>query len=111
MVLRRPINCKTDLGVRKGVVASAPYSYLNGVKNGMAAQFVQPQYLEHVDQVGGFHCFHIDDLKLLAPRWLEATKNVRKNPHRYWKTDGVGEDYDTGTHTHTFAIFRHRYTD
>lgn len=95
MLLRRPINC-LELGVRPGVVVSAPYSYLSGTSNGMAANFIDKEAAERVEGVGGFHCFHIDDLRKVAPRWLELTKAIRKNPQHYWRIDGVGEDFDTG---------------
>ena len=40
-------------------------------------------------QVGGVHIFHIDDLRRIAPRWLNFTRRVRKfacdEPERYYK--------------------------
>ena len=34
-------------------------------------------------QVGGFHIFHVEDLRLIAPLWLEYTKKVRNFAHQH----------------------------
>ena len=96
MVFRKPIDCEFELGVRDGLVASAPYDYLSGTDNGMAAQFIGPESVDRLEKVGGFYCFRMADLKRVVPLWLNLTKEVRKNPERYWKIDGIGEDYPTG---------------
>ena len=50
--------------------------------------------------ISGWYCVHRDDLKRIAPLWLEMTKQVRKNPQRYWHMEGipgsVQHDIDTG---------------
>ena len=33
-------------------------------------------------QVGGWTMMHIDDLRLLAPKWLHYTKHVRNHPSK-----------------------------
>jgi len=97
MLLRQPIDCAA-LGVRPGVGASGVYDYLHGVRNGMARAFIK--HVAAVQPVGGWYCLHRDDLARLAPLWLELTKQVRKNPQRYWHmpTDptSVAEDLATG---------------
>ena len=100
MVFRKPVDCERDLAVRRGMAASAPYGYLDGTDNGMAAQFVGPEILGRLDKVGGFYCIAMEDLKRLVPAWLNYTKAVRKYPERYWQIDGVGTDYPTGALEH-----------
>ena len=95
-IFRKPVDCHRDLGVRPGVVASSPYSYLEGAENGMASQFVSPEGAGRVDRVGGFLCMHLDDLKKVVPLWVNLTVQVRKHPERYWRIDDVGTDYETG---------------
>jgi len=116
-IFRKPIDCHRELGVRPGVAASSPRPYLEGVDNGMAAQFVSPEALGRIDkvtpkpnpksspkpqpnpnpnQVGGFLCLHIDDLRKVVPLWINFTVQMRKNPQRYWQINGVGEDFPTG---------------
>jgi len=95
-IFRKPVDCHRELGVRPGVVASSPRPYLEGVDNGMAAQFVSPEAVGRIDKVGGFLCLHIDDLRKVVPLWINFTVQIRKNPQRYWQIDGVGEDFPTG---------------
>ena len=96
MIFRKPIDCEKELAVRSGVVATAPYGYLSGTDNGMAAQFVGAEILNRLDKVGGFYCFRMDDLRRVVPAWLNYTKAVRTNPGRYWQIEGVGSDFPTG---------------
>ena len=97
MLLRGPIDCAA-MGVRPGRAASAPYDYLRGASNGMARGFIKN--VHRVQAVGGWVCVHRDDLRTLAPVWLDLTKQVRMNPGRYWRLpgqiDSVKEDIDTG---------------
>lgn len=74
MLLRAPIDCEA-LGVRPGVAAAARYEYLIGASNGMARGFVKNAHL--VQPVGGWMCLHRDDLREVAPLWLDFTKQVR----------------------------------
>lgn len=76
MLLRGPID-PIQLGCRRGVVVSAEYAYLIGTKNGLAERFLPPSHISRLAQVGGFHIFHREDLRVIAPRWLEYTKRVR----------------------------------
>ena len=50
--------------------------------------------------MGGWYCIHRQDLQRLAPLWLQLTKEVRKNPQRYWHMESVPHsvprDLDTG---------------
>jgi hypothetical protein len=101
MIFRKPIDCERDLAVRQGRVATAPYGYLEGTDNGMAAQFVGAEILDRLDKVGGFYCFTMDDLRRVVPSWLNYTKEVRGHPERYWQIDGVGTDYPTGARSGT----------
>ena len=98
MLFRDRIDCEA-LGARPGRAVAGRYDNLKGVSNGMARGFVKNAHL--VQAVGGsWACIHRDDLKRMAPQWLEMTKQVRKNPQRYWHmptVDGsVAEDLETG---------------
>lgn len=76
MLLRGPID-PIKLGCRRGVVVSAEYAYLIGTKNGLAERFLPPTHVSRLAQVGGFHIFHREDLRAIAPLWLHYTKRVR----------------------------------
>lgn len=76
MLLRGPID-PIKLGCKRGVVVSAEYTYLVGTKNGLAERFLPASHVSRLAQVGGFHIFHREDLRAIAPRWLEYTKRVR----------------------------------
>ena len=93
MLLRQPIDCAA-LGVRPGRAASSRVEYLSVVRHGMARSFVKNVHL--VQAVGGWACLHREDMRRLAPLWLQMTKLVRKNPQRYWHLPGdptsVAED-------------------
>lgn len=65
------------LGCRRGIVISAEYTYLIGTKTGFARRFVTQTLIPRLAQVGGFHIFHRDDLRRIAPLWLKYTKQVR----------------------------------
>lgn len=76
MLIHRPVY-PGQLGVRPGVVLSAPYNYLVGTTSGLADVFgVRNQSL--MARVGGVHVFHISDLRRIAPLWLEFTERVRR---------------------------------
>ena len=66
-----------SLGVRHGNVVSAEYTYLYGTKSGFANRFIAKELHPRLAQVGGFHIFHREDIRVIAPRWLEYTKRVR----------------------------------
>ena len=81
MVLRKSLD-QIALGAARGRVVSAEYTYLVGTTSGFAEHFI-PQYLiPRLAQVGGFHIFHKEDLRLIAPLWLEYTKKVRAFAHK-----------------------------
>jgi len=56
---------------------SAEYTYLYGTTSGFAKRFLAPGLESRLAQVGGFHIFHREDLRRIAPLWLEYTKKVR----------------------------------
>ena len=80
MVFRDPID-PIALGAARGVVISAEYTYLVGTGTGFAERFIAKELVPKLAQVGGFHIFHREDLRLIAPRWLEYTKRVRAFAH------------------------------
>ena len=87
MVLRRPID-PAALGARKGVVVSEYVPYMIGTSNGMAAEFLPAEAVPRAKPVGWYHIFHRDDLKRIAPLWLEYCGRVRLEPQRYWSING-----------------------
>lgn len=76
MFLRAPVD-PVALGVRRGNVVSAEYSYLYGTQSGFAKRFLERRLLGRLAQVGGFHIFHREDLRAIAPKWLGYTRKVR----------------------------------
>lgn len=80
MVFRSAVD-PYELGCRKGIVVSAEYSYLVGTSNSFATRFVSADTIPYLAQVGGFHIFHMEDLRRIAPMWLEYTKRVRAFAH------------------------------
>jgi hypothetical protein len=78
MIIRKPINPKS-LGAKPGTVVSAEYSYLVGADNAFKKRFLDTD--NSIYKVGGFHIFHIDDLRKIVPLWFEYTKKVRTFMH------------------------------
>jgi hypothetical protein len=76
MQLREPLD-PVALGARRGVVVSAEYAYLVGTKGKFARRFLEAEEVPLAAQCGGFHIFHRDDLRVIAPLWVEFTKRVR----------------------------------
>ena len=76
MLLREPLDPRA-LGARRGVVVSAEYSYLVGTKTNFARRFLSPDEAPLAAQCGGFHIFHREDIRAIAPLWVEYTKRVR----------------------------------
>lgn len=76
MIFRTPID-PTALGAARGVVISAEYTYLVGTGTGFSERFIAKELVPRLAQVGGFHIFHREDLRLIAPKWLDFTKQVR----------------------------------
>ena len=76
MQLREPLDPRA-LGARRGVVVSAEYSYLVGTKGPFARRFLEPHEVPLAARCGGFHIFHREDLRVIAPLWVEFTKRVR----------------------------------
>ena len=103
MLLRQPID-PVALGAARGRVVSAEYTYLVGTEpgRGFAERFIATKLVPKLaqvrgwpclspnlgvspslglasaprPQVGGFHIFHKEDLRRIAPLWLEYTKQV-----------------------------------
>lgn len=76
MLLRAPLDPGL-LGAGPGVVVSAEYEYLVGTSTPFARRFLEPHELGLQARCGGFHLFHKDDLRRIAPLWLEFTRRVR----------------------------------
>ena len=94
MLIHRPLD-PVAMGVKPGTVLSAPYDYLIGTKTGLADVFgVHNQHLQA--RVGGVHVFHVNDLRRIAPLWLNFTERVRdfscKDPERYYELAAPGGD-------------------
>ena len=69
------------LGARRGVVVSAEYSYLVGTNLTFARRFLREWELPLLVRCGGFHIFHREDLRAIAPLWVEFTRRVRAFAH------------------------------
>ena len=87
MLIHRPVD-PPDFGLKEGVVVSAPYDYLVGTHTALPDVFgVKNKHLQA--RVGGVHIFHINDLKRIAPLWLNFTERVRdfacRDPERYYE--------------------------
>ena len=110
MVLREPLD-PIALGAKPGVVVSAEYSYLVGTdksnathEKAFARRFLDDHELPLMVRCGGFHIFHREDIRKIAPLWVEFTRRVREfaksEPEQYlaesfldWeKRDGVTEE-------------------
>ena len=76
MQLRGPLD-PVALGARRGVVVSAEYSYLVGTQGKFARRFLEAEEVPLAARCGGFHIFHREDLRVIAPLWIEFTKRVR----------------------------------
>lgn len=77
MLLRQLVD-PVALGVRRGNVVSAEYTYLTGTTSGFAKRFIDESLHPRMAQVGGFHIFHREDLRDISPRWLHFTHTVRE---------------------------------
>ena len=86
MILRAPID-PVKLGVRRGKVVSAEYTYLHGTRSGMARRFIDESLHRRMAQVGGFHIFHREDLRVISPRWVTAADS--RTRHRRLLPDGA----------------------
>ena len=83
MLLRAPLD-PLALGARPGVVVSAEYSYLVGTDTAnathdrcFARRFLEPAELGLMARCGGFHIFHREDIRRIAPLWIDFTRRVR----------------------------------
>ena len=75
MVLRSALD-PIALGAARGRVVSAEYTYLVGTTSGFSERFIAKHLVPRLAQVGGFHIFHKEDLRLIAPLWLEYTSTA-----------------------------------
>ena len=80
MLLRAPLD-PLALGARRGVVVSAEYNYLVGTNAAFAGRFLEPHELPLLTRCGGFHIFHKEDIRRIAPLWIEFTRRVRAFAH------------------------------
>eukprot|EP00900_Chrysochromulina_parva_P004123 jgi/Chrpa1/13711/Chrysochromulina_OHIO_Genome00018378-RA len=83
MLIREPLD-PIKLGAAPGVVVSAEYSYLVGTDSRnathdhcFARRFLEPTELPLMARCGGFHIFHREDIRRIAPLWIEFTRQVR----------------------------------
>lgn len=83
MLIRKPLD-PIKLGAAPGVVVSAEYSYLVGTDSRnathdhcFARRFLEPTELPLMARCGGFHIFHREDIRRIAPLWIEFTRQVR----------------------------------
>ena len=83
MLIREPLD-PIKLGAAPGVVVSAEYNYLVGTdtRNAthdhcFARRFLEPTELPLMARCGGFHIFHREDIRRIAPLWIEFTRQVR----------------------------------
>ena len=83
MLLREPLD-PAALGAAPGVVVSAEYSYLVGTSTAnathdhcFARRFLTPEELPLMVRCGGFHIFHREDIRRIAPLWVDFTRQVR----------------------------------
>ena len=102
MLLREPLDPEA-LGARPGVVVSAEYTYLVGTDTSFARRFLESHELPLQVKCGGFHIFHREDIRKIAPLWIEYTRRVRafaqSDPDAYFSesflnwhvTEGVTE--------------------
>ena len=96
MLLTRPID-PVALGAKKGTVVSEYVPYMVGTSNEMAANFLPEYAVPRAKPVGWYHIFHRDDLKRIAPLWLEYCGRVRMEPQRYWSINGsIPQNVSTG---------------
>ena len=98
MLIHRPVD-PAEYGLGPGVVLSAPYDYLVGTHTGLPDVFgVKNKHLQA--RVGGVHVFHIDDLRRIAPLWLNFTERVRdfacREPGRYYELASPSADRTPG---------------
>ncbi|CAI5958389.1 unnamed protein product [Closterium sp. NIES-64] len=91
-ILRRPI-LPWELGAERGRPVSADYGYLIGCDNILGS--LHMKHPKHCDKVGGYIAIHVDDLRLLAPRWIAKTEEVRADKEHY-ATNITGDVYGQG---------------
>ena len=81
MQLREPLD-PVALGARRGVVVAAEYAYLVGTKGKFVRRFLEAEEEPLAAQCGGFHIFHREDLRVIAPLWIEYTRRARVRARR-----------------------------
>ena len=75
MFFRAPVD-PASLGVRRGNVVSAEYTYLHGTTSGFADRFIPKELQPRLAQVGGFHMFHREDIRAIAPRFRDGRQEA-----------------------------------
>ena len=104
MILRAPLH-PIALGARRGVVVSAEYNYLVGTETEFADRWLTTAEKKKAAKVGGFHIFHREDIRAIAPLWIQLTREIRafaaQEPELYmnesflnWKTDQISANED-----------------
>tara|TARA_B100000214_G_C23965704_1_gene627597 strand:- start:291 stop:1538 length:1248 start_codon:yes stop_codon:yes gene_type:complete len=89
-----------DLGVKPGVVYTAPYEHLIGADNNFYKRFLVTR--NSVDKVGKFQIFHISDAERIAPLWFEYTKLIREFIHE--KTELYIKETVLNNHPNEYEI-------
>jgi len=91
MVVRRPMSI-SNMGVQRGRPVAAEYGYLHGVDPevymGVKEKVKQIQKAPF-EKVGGFFVYHVDDLRAVAPLWLQYTEEVRQDPNSWANTGDI----------------------
>ena len=116
MVLREPLD-PIALGARRGVVVSAEYTYLVGTdtanathRHSFARRFLAPHELPLMTRCGGFHIFHREDIRRIAPLWIEFTRRVRAfaaaSPETYFAESFLNWNEGTGVGAEQWAVRR-----
>jgi hypothetical protein len=96
MMLRRPFD-PADFNLTRGWATGARYDYLIGVDNELAERHI-PEVARRTDalagppgrradRVGGFYLIHREDLRAVAPLWLQYARAVRRDPEA-WRLAG-----------------------
>ena len=111
MLLREPLD-PIALGAAPGVVVSAEYSYLVGSEPQFARRFLDEHEVPLVVRCGGFHIFHREDIRRIAPLWIEFTRRVRAfahaEPEAYFAESFLNWNRTDGLKAHELATRRNQ---
>jgi len=87
------------VGVRPGRAVSAAYDYLIGVdKPEVVSRFLEEEHWPLMRKVGGWTMMLTDDMRRVAPLWLQFTEDVRTAPFGREVWFKMGDSYVTDQH-------------